>query len=140
MMTAKLPLIAALTLAALATSSTAIGHGDRSAAASAKLAKALAGRTAGAPVRCVPGFHSDDMRVIDDNTILFGQGRTIYLQRPAGGCPSLRLGGYSLEAHQFGTSQLCQGDINQVVDLRSGVTVGSCVFAPFVPYTKGSKQ
>ena len=137
MMITRIPLLAALTVLALSTSSTAIGHSDRGAAASAKLAKALAGRTAGPAVRCAP-FRNEDMKVIDDGTILFGRGRTVYLQRPAGGCPSLRLGGYSLVSRQFGSSRACQGDINEVVDLRSGVTVGSCVFAPFVPYTKGN--
>lgn len=137
-MTIKLPMIAALCAAALATSSSAIGHSDQSPAAAAKLAKALAGRTAGPAVRCVSGFRSSDMKVIDDQTILFGQGKTVYLQKPAGGCPSLRLGGYSLVSRQFGSNRACQGDINEVVDVRSGVTVGSCVFAPFVPYSKGN--
>lgn len=138
MMTTKIPLIAALCSAALATSSTAIGHSDRSPAASAKLAKALAGRAAGPAVRCVPNFRNSDMKVIDDQTILFGQGKTVYLQKPAGGCPSLRLGGYSLVSRQFGSNRACQGDINEVVDVRNGITVGSCVFAPFVPYSKGN--
>ena len=138
MTTTRIPLFAALCTAALVTSSTAIGRPAQSPAASTKLAKALAGRTAGPAVRCVPGARTDDMKVIDDGTILFGQGRTVYLQRPAGGCPSLKLGGYSLVSRQFGSGRLCQGDINEVVDVRSGVTVGSCVFAPFVPYTKGN--
>lgn len=137
-MMTKLPLLAALCTAALATSSTAVGHGSERPAASAKLAKALAGRTAGPAVRCVPNFRNSDMKVIDDQTILFGQGKTVYLQKPAGGCPSMRLGGYSLVSRQFGSNRACQGDINEVVDVRSGVTVGSCVFAPFVPYTKGN--
>jgi len=137
MMMIKIPLIAALCTAALATSSTAIGHAEQRPPASTKLAKALAGRTAGPAVRCVPNFRNNDMKVIDDQTILFGQGKTVYLQKPAGGCPSLRLGGYSLVSRQFGSNRACQGDINEVVDVRSGVTVGSCVFAPFVPYTKG---
>lgn len=137
-MMSKIPLLSVFAVAALATSSTAIGGSKQSPAASAKLAKALAGRTAGPPVRCVPNFRNDQMKVIDDQTILFGQGKTVYLQRPAGGCPSARLGGYSLVSRQFGSNRACQGDINEVVDVRSGVTVGSCVFAPFVPYTKGN--
>lgn len=138
MTTIKTPMFAALCAAALAASSSAIGGSGQSPAASAKLAKSLAGRTPGAPVRCVPDFRNNDMKVIDDGTILFGQGKTVYLQKPAGGCPSLRLGGYSLVSRQFGSNRACQGDINEVVDVRSGVTVGSCVFAPFVPYTKGN--
>lgn len=138
MMTIKTPLFGALCVAALASSSSAISHSEQSPAASAKLAKSLAGRTAGPAVRCVPNFRNDEMKVIDDGTILFGKGKTVYLQKPAGGCPSLRIGGYSLVARQFASNRMCQGDINEVVDVRNGVTVGSCVFEPFIPYTKGN--
>jgi hypothetical protein len=100
------------------------------------LAKALAGRTAGPATRCVPDFRSSEMKIVDDNTIIFGQGKTVYLQRPVGGCPGLGMGGNSLVARQFATNRMCQGDINEVVDVRNGITVGSCVFEPFIPYTK----
>lgn len=131
----KTTLAAALCVAALASASD--GHSKQYPVSSAKLAEALAGRTAGPAVSCVPKLRSDDMRIIDEHTIIFGQGRTIYLQRPAAGCASMDRGGYSLVSRRT-TSRVCQGDINEVVDLRNGVTVGSCVFEPFVPYTKGS--
>lgn len=104
--------------------------------ATAALAKELAGRTAGPATRCVPYFRVNDMKIIDDGTIIFGKGKTVYLQRPVGGCPGLRIGGNSLVARQFATNRMCQGDINEVVDVRNGITVGSCVFEDFIPYTK----
>ena len=100
------------------------------------LAKALAGRAAGPATRCVPNFRSSDMKIIDDGTIIFGEGKTVYLQKPVGGCPGLGIGGNSLVARQFATNRMCQGDINEVVDVRNGITVGSCVFEDFVPYTR----
>lgn len=134
----EFPLVAAVAAAMLAAPSTTIAkpeHGFKSAQA---LARALAGRTAGQAVRCVPNFRSSEMTIIDDGTILFGEGKTIYLQKPAGGCPGLGIGGNTLVARQFATNRMCQGDVNEVVDARNGITVGSCVFEPFIPYTKGN--
>lgn len=101
-----------------------------------ELAEALAGRTQGKPVDCIATYRSDQMQVIDDWTILFKDGRTVYVQNPKGGCRGLGIGGYTLVMRQFGISQICRGDINTLVDLRNGMPGGSCVFTQFVPYTK----
>jgi len=100
------------------------------------LAKALAGRTAGQPTRCVPHFRSSDIKVFDNGTIVVGEGKTVYLQKPAGDCSALGLAGNSLVARQYATNRMCEGDINEVVDVRNGITVGSCVFQSFVPFTR----
>lgn len=100
------------------------------------LAEALAGRTPGPATRCIPNYRSSNMQVIDDNTILFRDGRTTYLQKPRGGCSGLGNGSRTLVTRQFGTSELCDGDINRLVDLTAGIQGGACVFGPFVPYTK----
>jgi hypothetical protein len=92
---------------------------------------------AGAPVDCVPNYRTaTQMQVIDDNTIVFHDGNTVYVQNPPGGCRGLGIGGYTLVTRQFGTSQICRGDINNMVDLRTGMIGGSCVFGKFVPYRK----
>lgn len=101
-----------------------------------ELADALAGRTPGPPLRCIPSYRSDQMQVIDDYTILFRDGRTVYLQKPPGGCIGLANGGRTLVTRKFGTSDTCEGDINHLVDLPSGIQAGTCVFGPFVPYTR----
>lgn len=121
---------------AVAACTTAPAQETRSPRAQRELAEALAGRTQGPPVRCLPNYRADQMQVIDDYTILFRDGRTIYVQNPRGGCPGLGGGSRTLVTRQFGTSQLCDGDINHTVDLTSGMQGGSCVFGPFVPYTK----
>lgn len=131
------PIAIAVTGALLATAcTTAPGPETRSPGAQKELAEALAGRTPGPPVRCIPTFRADRMQVIDDWTILFRDGRTVYVQNPRGGCPGLGNGGRTLVTRTFGGSQLCDGDINHTVDLVSGFQGGSCVFGPFVPYTK----
>ena len=136
MISFKASLAAAATAALLSASSATIARPGHITDPSPALAKALAGRTAGPAVRCVPHFRSSDMKIIDDGTIVVGEGKTVYLQKPVGGCPGLSLGGNSLVARQFATNRMCQGDINEVLDVRNGVTVGSCVFEDFIPYTK----
>jgi len=101
-----------------------------------ELANALAGRTAQAPVRCLPNYRTTQMEVIDDWTILYRAGRTTYVQNPRGGCRGLGNGGYTMVNRQYGTNQLCDGDFSELIDLRTGVRGGACIFGPFTPYTR----
>jgi hypothetical protein len=78
------------------------------------------------------------MQVVDDWTILFRDGRTVYLQTPRGGCPGLSSFNNALVTHLQGDSRLCNGDINRVVDVQARMGGASCVFGPFVPYRKAS--
>lgn len=125
-----------LSAATLAACSTAPAEPMRSARAQQELAEALAGRVAGRPVSCLPNYRANDMRIIDDWTILFRDGRTIYLQNPRGGCPGIGSRRNILVTRLFGTNQLCSGDISHLVDPVSGIGGGACVFSEFVPYTR----
>lgn len=121
----------------LAGCSTAPAEVTRSADAQQELDKALAGRVAGPPVNCLPYSRStSDMQIIDDWTILFKHGRTVYLQNPRGGCPGIGSHRNILVTRLRGTTQLCSGDINQLVDPVSGIGGGACVFSQFIPYTR----
>jgi hypothetical protein len=120
----------------LTSCSTAPAEQAQSPRAAQKLADALEGRVAGPPQRCISNFPTTEVRVIDDWTILYQDGSTIYVQNPPGGCRGIASGTRTLVARQVGTSQMCEGDINEAVDLRSGVGGAPCVFGPFIPYTK----
>jgi hypothetical protein len=122
--------------AMLASCSTGQLQETRSPKAQKELEEALAGRTPGPPLRCIRNYRTNQMQVIDDWTLLFRDGRTLYVQNPRGGCNGLGNGSRTLVTRPFGTNDLCDGDINQVVDLVAGIHGGSCVFGPFVPYTK----
>ena len=98
-----------------------------------KLAKALAGRTAGQPVDCIN--ERSKMQVVDDTTILFRDRGIVYVQRPHGGCYGLT-SGMSLIRDAFGTTRICSGDINRIVDVRTGFGTGACTYSEFVPYRK----
>lgn len=122
--------------AILASCSTAPAPQGRSASAQKELDEALAGRVAGPPVRCLPSYRADQMQIVDDWTILYRDGRTIYVQTPRGGCPGISSGRNTLVVKLRGTTDLCDGQINELVDLSTGMQGGACVFGPFVPYTK----
>ena len=123
--------------AAILASCTSASHEyQRSSEAQQELDKALAGRVAGKPLNCIPNYRATDMQIIDDYTIIFKDGRTVYLQTPPGGCPGIANHGNILVNRPMGTSQLCSGDINHLLDPATGMQGGSCVFDEFVPYTK----
>jgi hypothetical protein len=120
----------------MACATTAAEQPTRSAKSQKEYDGLLAGKVAGKPVSCLPSYHQDDMVVIDEQTIAFRQGRArVYVNHMQGGCTNLG-GPYALVTKQFGNSELCRGDIGQVVDLQNHFTVGSCVFGDFVPYAK----
>jgi hypothetical protein len=133
-------LLAAATGAALiATSGIALAEKDSYSAKSAqRLGKALAGRTAGKPVSCIGNMRGSDMTIIDDNTLLFKEGGTVYVQKPRGGCYGIGNGNYTLVTRINAGNRLCSGQINEIVDRVSGYGFGSCVFDDFVPYRKAS--
>lgn len=128
--------VAAAATAMLSSCSTAPVEQARRPQDSRELTKALAGRVAGPPQRCISNFPTTEVRVIDDWTILYQDSSTIYVQNPPGGCRGISSGTRTLVARQVGTSQMCEGDINEAVDLRTGVGGAPCVFGPFVPYTR----
>ena len=128
-------LAAAATAVLLAACSTAPAEQTRSPQAAKELADALAGRVAGPPQRCITTYRTTKVNAIDDFTILYDQGSTIYVQNPRGGCPGIGSGSDILVTRQT-TNQLCNGEIAQTVDLTSRIERGGCVFGPFVPYTR----
>ena len=109
---------------------------QRSSEAQQDLDRALAGRVAGKPLNCIPNYRATDMQIIDDYTIIFKDGRTVYLQMPDHGCPGIANHSNVLVNRPMGTSQLCSGDINHLIDPSTGMAGGSCVFRDFVPYSR----
>ncbi|MEO7814234.1 MAG: hypothetical protein ABIR87_02185 [Sphingomicrobium sp.] len=128
--------VAATTLAACQTAD--YQPAQRSARAQQTFDKALAGKVAGKPDNCLPLRRSNDMVVIDDDTIIYRDGRTTYVNKPLGSCTNLGNGSYALVTRSGNGSMLCRGDISSVVDATSGITVGSCALGDFVPYRPAS--
>ena len=133
---ARSVLLVASAAALLASCAAAPTEQARTPRAERELAAALEGRVAGPPQRCISNFPNTQVQVIDDWTILYDEGSTIYLQNPRGGCTGLGNGSRTLITRQVGTSQMCDGDINETVNLHTRMGGAPCVFGPFTPYTK----
>ena len=100
------------------------------------IAAELAGRVAGQPTQCLPGFARDEMRAVGNNAVLIRDGSTTWLSNTDGNCRSTVSGGLALVIEKRGTDSLCRGDIAKVVDLQSGALFGTCSFGDFVPYRR----
>lgn len=101
----------------------------------AKVAKALAGRTAGKPESCISLRDARSSRIVDETAIIYEIDRKRWMVNfPAGGCASLRPE-RALVTVTPGT-QLCRGDIARVIDPPTPIEYGSCGLGDFVPYTR----
>lgn len=99
-----------------------------------QLAKALEGRVAGKPVDCIDPRVNSDTQVIDHTAIIYGSGRTIYLQQPRDA--------RSLDSDDIlvttlrGSGQLCSIDVVHLHDRSMGFNRGFVMLEKFVPYTR----
>ena len=106
----------------------------------AKLQQTLAGKVAGAPVSCLPSYRSNDLIRAGDDVAIFRDGpNRVYVNRLNGSCSGLGNQNYALVTKTVGSSSVCRGDIARIVDLSTGMTVGSCSFGDFVPYTSARR-
>ena len=130
-------LIASAAAAGLAACSTSTEPPVRSAQSQAEYLKAIEGRVAGAPMNCLPSWDANDMRVIDDQTIVFGErSNRVYVANLQSPCDNLDAPGYALVTQRPGGPGMCSGDIATVVQTTSGMAAGSCVIGTFTPYTR----
>lgn len=106
----------------------------RSERAQTRLTRALEGKVAGEPRRCLPRYRSVDQEIVDRNTILYRQGRDLVFRNdPVGGCNGLDRTRTLLITPVNG-GEYCSGDIVRILDQQTGLNVGSCAFSDFVPY------
>ena len=95
----------------------------------------LAGRIAGAPQNCVPVRAGASLRVIDSDTIIYGTGRTVWLNELPSECPGLRPLDPLIVEPTSG-SQYCRGDRIREFEPVTRVPGPVCVLGDFVPYTR----
>ena len=124
-----------LITAALAGCSTAPMPPQHDARGAQRLQQLIAGRVAGAPSTCLGSSRYDEMITIDEDTLAFRRGRTVFVNNLGPGCAQLAAPGSTVVFRNVGGTGLCRGDIAEVTYLSSGTTVGSCVLGDFVPYS-----
>ena len=99
-----------------------------------ELAKALAGRVAGKPVDCIDPRVNSSTQVIDHTAIIYGSGRTIYLQQPR---DARALNSDDILVTTLtGSNQLCSIDVVHLHDRTMGFNRGFVMLEKFVPYTR----
>lgn len=104
-----------------------------------QLAKALDGRVAGEPVKCISLRNIRSTQVIDRTAIVYGgHGRTIYVNRPTSGIAFLR--DDMILVTDTRSSELCNIDIVKLMDPGSRMISGSIGLGDFVPYTRPGKD
>lgn len=128
-----------LIVPALALAATAMAASAPVKKSEARLAKALDGRIAGKPQKCVPTSLVDGPDIIDSRTILYRQGAgRVWRNDLPDACPFLRTDRI-LVVELFG-SEMCRNDLVSVID-RGGLSmpIGKCRLGDFTPYDKPKK-
>ena len=98
------------------------------------LAQVTAGRVAGEPRTCISTDQSSGLRAIDEQTLAYGSGRTVYINRLAGPCPGIQpLSTLIIEAQ--GT-QYCRGDRVRGREMGSIISGPICILGNWVPYKR----
>jgi hypothetical protein len=100
----------------------------------AELQKLLEGRVAGKPVSCLSLTETRNSRIIEGKALVYGTGKTIWVNVPRSGADSLRDDDIMV-TRPFG-SQLCSVDSVRFVDRAGGFPRGFAVLGEFVPYTR----
>lgn len=98
-----------------------------------QLAKILDGRVPGKPVDCISLFDSRDQQVIDKTAIVYGNGSTIYVNRPSN---ARDLDRDDIMVSDIHTSQLCRMDIVRTHDRSGFFYTGFVGLEQFVPYKR----
>ncbi|AYJ86303.1 hypothetical protein D3Y57_10435 [Sphingomonas paeninsulae] len=94
-------------------------------------AKAIAGKIAGKPRSCISVTDTRDSTTFR-NAIVYRVNSKLSYVNDLGKCPFLR-SDYILVTNVRG-SQICRGEIVNMVDRGSGFPSGSCSYGDFIPY------
>ncbi|MEO6092962.1 MAG: hypothetical protein ABIT04_03075 [Novosphingobium sp.] len=98
-----------------------------------QLDRMLAGREAGTPVDCISLLDTQDTTVIDKTAIVYGRGRTIWVNRPGN---ARSLDSDDILVTRLHTSQLCSLDIVHLRDRSANFNTGFVNLNQFVPYRR----
>lgn len=120
-------LLGAMTLAGC---DPAVGTAESSEA----LGKELAGRTAGTTTSCVSTFGSDNLRVVSRDTVAYGTGRTIYINRLTAACPALST--FNTIIVEKNGAQYCRGDHIRGLEPGSTIPGPVCFLGNWTAYSK----
>lgn len=97
----------------------------------AEIAKELAGKTAGEPRSCIPLDDARSAKAYHD-VLIYRTSRALTYVNAAQGCDSFDPD--PIFVNQVMGSQLCRGDIVQLVSRTGGIPGPFCILGDFTPY------
>ena len=98
-----------------------------------ELAQELAGRVAGEPRSCIPTFSDRSLVPIDRQTLIYREGRRIWVNRLGSQCPGISP--HSTLIVEVYSGQYCRGDRVRGLERGSSIPGPICILGEFVPYT-----
>lgn len=98
------------------------------------LARELAGYTPSQPQSCIGTFGNQNVRVIDPQTLAYGNGRTIYVNKLAAPCPAVDPHNTLIVEAQGG--QYCRGDHVRGLEPGGIIPGPTCILQDWVPYRR----
>lgn len=111
-----------------ATQSSAVARADRA------LANELKDRTPGAPTTCVNASSVSGPQIIDHDTLLYREGRTVWRSELPSECRSMEPG--NTLVIEVNGGQICQNDRFRVIEPGMSIPSQYCRFGKFTPYRK----
>jgi hypothetical protein len=98
-------------------------------------AQAVEGRVPGPAQSCITTNSSENIHALDPQTLAYGSGRTVYINRLAGPCPGLgELNTLIVEGAVGG--QYCRGDRVRGREPNAIIAGPSCNLGDWVPYRR----
>ena len=97
-------------------------------------AQEVAGRSAGQAQRCISPFGNENLRVVNPQTVAYGNGPTVYVNRLRAPCPAL--GPHNTTIIESHGGQYCSGD--HVRGLEPGAIIPGpvCFLGDWTPYKR----
>lgn len=100
-----------------------------------RFAQETAGRTAGPAQTCINTYPNQNLRVLDAQTLAYGTGGTIFINRLPDSCPGLGELNTTIVYGSTG-SQYCRGDRVRGLELGATIPGPPCNLGDWVPYRK----
>jgi hypothetical protein len=97
-------------------------------------AQETAGRVAGPARTCVSSEQTQNLRVLDRQTLAYGWGSTVYVNHLPGPCPGLEPTSTLIVSAQSG--QYCRGDRVQALEPGSTIAGPACNLGDWIPYRR----
>lgn len=99
------------------------------------LARETAGLVAGPPQSCISTISGQGLRVVDAQTLAYGSGRSVAINRMRAPCPGLEPTSTLIVEPGLG-GQYCRGDRVRALEVGSTIPGATCILGDWVPYRR----